>query len=174
MKNFPFLIASVGLVLCLTYCKPGKNITNFDPTGLWSSVEDTNSYHEIMFKNNTITFQSDKFGVGGPYHYYVKGDSLYYFGMKCAISDVNCDSFILKSSENIMILEKIKIVDQYDSLFSHDYNPFYLRRCNILVNKGLISMSEAINYLKSAYTEFDTHGLNEFEIDDNINRKSGK
>jgi hypothetical protein len=161
MKKTSFLILLVGMMYYLTFCGPGHKNDNFQPEGLWAFLDDTNSYYEAMFKNEMVTFQSDALGKVGPFKYFIVDDSLYYFNLKYAIYNIECNTFTLTSNNYKILLEKINIVDQRSD--SNYYDPFFLRRCNFLVSRGLISMSDALEYLCKVDSKMDS--IQEFVIE---------
>lgn len=120
--------------------------TDIDLSGSWAFLDEKDCYCEAYIDEANIVFLLDLVEKTGPFSYIIKNDSLYFSGYKYKIDFKNCDSLILLSNYENLLLFRINIGKSQDT---SSYDPVYLRRCNFLVNNSIISMDEAIEYLNS-------------------------
>jgi hypothetical protein len=116
-----------------------------DLIGNWTFIENDSSYGEIYINDKCISFFTDADGDYGKYNYGIYEDSLKFYFYAFKISFKSSNEITLESNYKRYHLERININSTIqDTTF---YNPYYLRRCNYLVEKGEISMKEAISFL---------------------------
>jgi len=147
IKKFALLI----ILIVIFGCNGGNNIiTNKSVYGDWAYLTHDSTYGEIYFSTSRITFYTENDGQFGPFNYKIQNDSLVFNDVKYKIINHNCNKIILKNAQAILELDKLNLnqVIENDSLI----NPFFLRRCNYLVNKGIITMKDAVDYLSSIVT----------------------
>lgn len=150
MKYSILSIYLVGFLFLTSNCRSQSKDVNINFSGIWVYIDESNSYSEFKFSDHILTINSDSEGQLGPYDYILNGDSLYYSDCKYEIIKHGCDSISLISSEfGKLELEKINLANQKEEINS--YNPFYLRRCFYLVNRGEMRMSDALKYLNSLW-----------------------
>lgn len=148
MKYSILSICFIGLLFLSLNCRSQHSDGSINLCGVWAYISESGSYAEFNFSDQILTINSEIDGILGPFSYKLKGDSLYYSDCKYAVVKHDCDSLSLMSSEfGKLGLERINQVYQKEEFNS--YNPFYLRRCFYLVNRGTIRMTDAIEYLNS-------------------------
>jgi len=140
-------ILNVFILMVFTFsCKSQSN--SLDIIGNWSCLLPDSTYCELYI-DNKVRVLTTKNGWFGPYKYKIKDDSLCFKSRieNCKIEKKGCDEFILKNNNGVYKLKKIELKKvKEDTSF---INPFHLRRCYFLVHEGVITMKEAIDYLKS-------------------------
>lgn len=119
---------------------------DIDLTGCWAFLNENSSYSEAYIDKNSIVFLLDMIEKSGPYSYDIINDTLYFSSFKYKIKYQSCDSLFLSYNSTVYLLTKINIGRSLDTT---SFDPIYLRRCNFLVNNGVISMDDAIEYLNS-------------------------
>ena len=148
MKTKLFTIFSILLIILFGCILEDSNTSKFEIEGDWAFILEDGSYGEAYLFNDSITFLTEILGSTGPYFYQVKKDSLFYYDQKFEIKKITCGIFELCSKDYCFKLNRI-----YTNAGNEDYSntdPFYLRRCNYLVQKGLITMEDAVKYLNSS------------------------
>jgi len=103
-----------------------------------------NMYGELYVDSINLVFKLED-GTYGPYHFQLVNDTLKYFTKNYKVSFEGINSIRLENDNELIIMKRI-------TSFSTDHmqiDPFYLRKCNYMVNNNYIDMDSAINYLCS-------------------------
>ena len=133
------VIAFTQITSCVT---EKKEITKYDLIGNWAFIENDSSYGEMYVTAENLSFNTDLNGNYGDYTFNISQDSLKYHFFSYKIILKSYSNITLVSDYKKYYLERIDINNVIkDTTY---YNPYYLRRCNYLVNKGKISMREAV------------------------------
>jgi len=141
---YSFLI----ILFSISSCDYNKNqIEEVEIIGCWFYMDNESIYTEIYIDSSKVLFYSSENGWSGPYSYWMENNSIQFHGIQYNIGENGCNALIWKNPEftlNIRKIECIRTESQYPEI-----NPYYLRRCNYLVNAGIITMTDAIEYLNS-------------------------
>lgn len=136
------LFCIVGFVSCLNPSKEQHNAL----IGAWSFLDDKQYYVEMYVDNESVSFFHEIEGnFQGNMKYEIRNDSLFFSSMSYSIEVMDDNVVNLENYEYRLRLSRIFPLMISDR--TNQINPFYLRRCNFLVNTGIISMKEAIDYL---------------------------
>ncbi len=153
------LFTVIGFVSCLN---PGNEQQN-RLSGTWSFLDDEQNYVEMYLDKEYISFFHEKDGnFEGNMEFEIRNDSLFFNNMSYAIEYTNDCTVILRNNKYHLTLHRISppiVPDQTKKI-----NPFYLRRCNYLVNQGIITMEEAIDYLRTLESNTKKKGPKEKSI----------
>lgn len=137
----------MALILIMVSCqRPHLEQTNRILIGDWAFVSSDTTYTELYIDENQLKFHSEKNGYIGPFDYEVKANNILFNEINYFIKKIDNNQVLLSSDDYKILLMRIRVNDSVDE---NNINPFYLRRCNLLVNEGMISMQDAILYLNS-------------------------
>lgn len=143
MSNYS--ISFLMAVLLLGACNKDTSNCSQQIIGDWAYIDDNGKYAELYIENGYIkTYHEQYDDFFGRMKYSIEKDSLFFNQMRYQINFQEDKSIILRNDDFSLCLFSIYPL-KTDSINS--INPFYLRRCNFLVNRGIISMKEAIDYL---------------------------
>lgn len=152
LKNLLLVSFTIALVIIINSCQLCKSKSkDLDVMGDWAFIDSESTYSEAYINKEKIVFFSDAHGHFSQ-RYNIKDDSIYYGGVSYKVEFRNCNSnmiFIHETDSISMLrvdLSKIIVDTSY-------FNPFHLRRCNFLVQEGIITIEQAINYLNSMEIE---------------------
>lgn len=122
-----------------------KQINKESFIGVWATINPDTVYNEIVFNDSMVTFYSyDDMGFG-PFEYYIESDSLQFFNLSFGYKNRNsCQVDLITKSGDTMLLERIGLISNYE----FELRSFYLRRCEYLVKKNIISPDSAYKSLK--------------------------
>lgn len=137
----------VALILIIVNCQsPHPEQDNRMLIGDWAFISSDTTYTELYIEENQLMFYSEKNGYIGPFDYEVKTNNIFFNEINYFVKKIDNNQVLLSSDDYKILLMRIRVNDSIDE---NNINPFYLRRCNLLVNEGMISMQDAILYLNS-------------------------
>ena len=156
VKIFKRLLVIIGLTGCLSPSTAQCNRL----FGAWSFLDDQQHYVEMYLNSERISFFHE---IDGNFHgnmqFTIRDDSLFFNNMSYAIDFENDYTVLLVNSSHHLTLHKIN--PPIISGKTNTINPFYLRRCNYLVNQGIITMTEAVDYLSKSKSKIKRKGPKE-------------
>jgi hypothetical protein len=146
MNNKRKVFIVLIFMLFIIGCKNQSN--NLKIIGDWYCLLPDSSYSEVYINNDKVRVLTSKNGWFGPYEYKIKDDSLCFKSIEnYKIGKKGCDEIVLRNNNSVFRLKRIELEKvKADTSF---FNPFNLRRCNFLVHEGVITMRDAMDYLKS-------------------------
>lgn len=147
--GFTFII----ITLIILGCRTDAIDYSQQILGDWAHIDDHGYYAELYIEFEDIKSFHEKDGdFFGRMKYSIEKDSIFFNQMRYQIAFQDDKSIILRNNDFTLHLYRIYPI-KLDSINS--INPFYLRRCNFLVNKGIISMKKAIDYLNKLGSNID-------------------
>jgi hypothetical protein len=147
-------LLTIFLSFCLLfscYSAEKKEPVNENLVGNWAFIDSNGKYSEIYIESGSLSIYNEEFCNSlGVMNYNIKNDSLHFNGLSYFIEAISCDRVNLGNQENNLLLDRISVLEP-DTINS--INPFYLRRCSYLVDNGIISVKDAIQYLNSLLSD---------------------
>jgi len=138
-------LAFLIITLIILGCRTDTIDYSQQMLGDWAHIDDHGYYAELYIESRNIKSYHEKYSdFFGSIKYSIEKDSLFFNQMRYRIDLQEDKSIVLRNDDFSLHLYRMYPI-KLDSINS--INPFYLRRCNFLVNKGIISMKEAIDYL---------------------------
>lgn len=136
-----FRSAIICVIFLMSSCNETKHEQSNQLTGKWSFVND-NIYGELYVDSNDLKFKLED-GTYGPYKYEFTDDTLKYFNKYYRVIFDSYNSIKLENNQGVI---KMKRMTSY-VFGQNQIDPFYLRRCNYLVNNNFIDIDSALSYL---------------------------
>ncbi len=149
MKLLTIFLSFCFLFSC--YSAEKKDSVNEKLVGNWAFIDSNGKYSEIYIESGSLSIYNEEFCNSlGEMNYNIKNDSLYFNGLSYFIEVRSCGRINLRNQDNNLLMDRITVLES-DTINS--INPFYLRRCSYLVDNGIISVKDAIQYLNSLLSD---------------------
>ena len=136
------------IIILLIGCRSQKTLDYHELIiGIWAYIDNEGQYCEMYIDSIEIKSQPETGIYHGPFVYSLANNQIDFNALTYNIEIIDCNSIRLINSDFNLVLEKIHL-DQSLSMDDINYGLF-LRRCNFLANKGIISNKEAYKALNS-------------------------
>ena len=130
--------------LCFIGCSDKENFGKSDIlSGRWAFINNGN-YYEIEFGKQNLTLYDEVSSDLDTFNYTIKKNSISFAERNFKISYTDCCNLQFLDNVDTIVLYPV-LMTYCDSLH---YNPYLLKKCFFLVNRGEITINEAVEYFK--------------------------